>query len=148
MGFQEELRSRNFSLYAQWLGVLSIVLGLALGIANIFHFNLLILWSIILLCCALVLVFVEIPLLLRICPTSSKFDALIRTITTNYMRAGMYAAMGIFQILSAIYSASSLIAAGVVMLLTASCYAIAGFKNQDFVASKALGGQGVAQMIV
>lgn len=148
MGIQDELRSRNFSLYAQWLGVLSIVLGLALGIANIFHFNLLILWSVILLCCALVLIFVEIPLLLRICPTSAKFDAIIRTITTNYMRGGMYAGMGIFQILSAAYDPSSLIAAGVVMLLTATCYLIAGLKNQDFVASKALGGQGVAQMIV
>lgn len=94
------------------------------------------------------LIFVEIPLLLRICPTSAKFDAIIRKITTNYMRAGMYAGMGVFQILSVIYAASSLLAAGIVMLLTASCYAIAGFKNQDFVASKALGGQGVAQMIV
>lgn len=99
-------------------------------------------------CCALVLVFIEIPLLLRICPTSAKFDAVIRKVTTNYMRAGLYAAMGLFQILSAIYDTSSLIAAGVIMLLTATCYAIAGFKNQDFVASKALGGQGVAQMIV
>jgi len=60
----------------------------------------------------------------------------------------MYTAMGVFQILSVIYAASSLIAAGVVMLLTACCYAIAAFKNQEFVASKALGGQGVAQMIV
>jgi len=64
------------------------------------------------------------------------------------MRAAMYAVMGIFQILSVIYAGSSLIAAGVVMLLTATCYGIAGLKNQDFVASKALGGQGVAQMIV
>ena len=64
------------------------------------------------------------------------------------MRAALYAAMGLFQILSATYAVSSLIAAGVVMLLTAACYGIAAFKNQDFVASKALGGQGVAQMIV
>lgn len=64
------------------------------------------------------------------------------------MRAGLYTGMGVFQILSAAYRTSSLIAAGVVMLLTAACYGIAGFKNQDFVASKALGGQGVAQMIV
>ena len=60
----------------------------------------------------------------------------------------MYAVMGIFQILSAAYAPSSLIAAGIIMLITATCYAIAGIKNQDFVASKALGGQGVAQMIV
>lgn len=64
------------------------------------------------------------------------------------MRAALYAAMGLFQVLSAIYDPSSLLAAGIVMLLTATCYGVAGLKNQDFVASKALGGQGVAQMIV
>ncbi|KAK4922358.1 Golgi apparatus membrane protein tvp18 [Elasticomyces elasticus] len=148
MTFTEELKSRNFSLYAQWLGVLSIIIGFALGIANIFHFNLLILWSIILLACSVILVFVEIPLLLRICPTSAKFDALVRTITTNYMRAGMYGVMGVFQILSVAYAASSLIAAGVVLLAAGSCYLIAALKHQDFVSSKTLGGQGVAQMIV
>ena len=31
------------------------------------------------------LIFIEIPLLLRICPTSAKFDAFIRRFTTNYM---------------------------------------------------------------
>ena len=34
---------------------------------------------------SLLLIFVEIPLLLRICPTSAKFDAFIRRFTTNYM---------------------------------------------------------------
>lgn len=97
---------------------------------------------------ALILIFVEIPLLLRICPTSAKFDALIRKVTTNYTRAGLYGGMGIFQLLSAAYSPSSLIAAGIIMLLTSSCYLIAAVKHQDFVGSKTLGGQGVAQMIV
>ena len=60
----------------------------------------------------------------------------------------MYSVMCIFLILIAAYAPSSLIAAGIIMLITATCYAIAGIKNQDFVASKALGGQGVAQMIV
>lgn len=97
---------------------------------------------------ALVLVFVEIPFLLRICPTSSKFDAFVRRFTTNYMRAAIYGIMGVFQILSAAYEASSLIAAGVVMLAAGACYAFAGLKHQDFQGSKMLGGQGVAQMIV
>ena len=49
----DEFRSRNFSIYAQWLGVISIlriffklpsllmVVCIALGIANIFHASLL-----------------------------------------------------------------------------------------------------------
>jgi len=56
--------------------------------------------------------------------------------------------MGALQIVSVIGGASSLIAAGVILLLTALCYLLAAIKGQAFVGSKTLGGQGVAQMIV
>ena len=36
------------------------------------------------------LIFVEVPLLLRICPTSEKFDTLVRRFNENWPRAGMY----------------------------------------------------------
>lgn len=96
----------------------------------------------------LVLIFVEIPLLLRICPTSSTFDNFIRRFTTNAMRAAIYGTMSLVQWLSLIKDATSLIAAAVILLLAATCYAIAALKKQTFVGSKTLGGQGVAQMIV
>jgi Uncharacterized conserved protein CG6151-P len=95
-----------------------------------------------------IIVFIEIPLLLRICPTSSTFDAFIRRFTTNYMRAGIYLAMSVIQWLSLIIKPTSLIAAAVLLLIAAVCYALAGLKGQGFVGSKTLGGQGVAQMIV
>jgi hypothetical protein len=94
------------------------------------------------------IIFIEIPLLLRICPTSSKFDTFMRRFTTNYMRAGIYLAMGIVQWLSIIHEASSLIAAAIMLTLAATFYALAGVKGQSFVGSKTLGGQGVAQMII
>ena len=99
-------------------------------------------------CSGLTLIFVEIPLLLRICPTSPTFDNFIRRFTTNYMRAAIYGTMSLIQWLSIIVDPTSLIAAAVVLLLAASCYLIAGLKGQGFVGSKTLGGQGVAQMIV
>lgn len=95
-----------------------------------------------------ILIFIEIPLLLRICPTSANFDAFIRRFTTNYMRAAIYGAMSIVQWLSIIIAGTSLIAAAVVLMLAALCYLLAGVKGQGFVGSKTLGGQGVAQMIV
>lgn len=95
----------------------------------------------------LILIFVEVPLLLRICPTSPKFDTFIRHFTTNYMRAAIYGVMSAVQWVSLIHP-TSLVAAAVVLLLTAICYLIAGLKGQGFVGSKTLGGQGVAQMIV
>lgn len=96
----------------------------------------------------MILLFIEVPLLLRICPTSAKFDSLIRRVTTNYIRAAVYLTMSLVQWLSLVLAASSLLVAAVFLLLTAACYALAGLKGQGFVGSKTLGGQGVAQMIV
>ncbi|KAF2226312.1 hypothetical protein BDZ85DRAFT_255945 [Elsinoe ampelina] len=150
MTIADEFRSRNFSIYGQWTGVLCIVLCFALGIANCFNLfrPVLIVFSIICLVSSFILLFIEIPLLLRICPTSPKFDQFIRRFETNYMRAAIYLLMSVVQWLSLIVDVSSLVAAAVFLLIAASFYALAGVKGQGFAASKTLGGQGVAQMIV
>jgi len=148
MSIADEFRSRNFSIYAQWLGVLSILLCIALGIANIFHASLLIIFSIICLVTGVVLIFVEVPLLMRICPTSDKFDGFVRRFNENWPRAGMYVGLSAVQFCSIIFGSSSLIAAAVILLLTGACYGIAALKGQEFTSSSTLGGQGVAQMIV
>lgn len=85
---------------------------------------------------------------MRICPTSSTFDAAIRKISTNYMRAAAYGVMALIQWLSIIIAATSLIAAAIFLTATALCYTMAGIKGQAFVGSRTLGGAGVAQMIV
>jgi len=148
MTIAEEFATRNFSIYGQWTGVVCIFLCFALGISNLFHVSLLILFGALCLACSFLIVFIEIPLLLRICPTSSTFDTFMRRFATNYMRAGIYLAMGIVQWLSIIVAPSSLIAAAVLLTIAAGFYALAGVKGQGFVGSKTLGGQGVAQMII
>lgn len=148
MSIKDEFATRNFSIYGQWLGILSMILCFALGIANIFHVSLILIFSIICLVSSFVILFIEVPLLLRICPTSSAFDAMIRKVSTNYMRAGTYGVMALIQWLSIIIDATSLIAAALLLTVTAMCYLLAGIKGQAFVGSKTLGGQGVAQMIV
>lgn len=60
----------------------------------------------------------------------------------------MYTILSAVQWVSLISGPSSLIAAAVVLLIAALFYALAGVKSQEFVGSKTLGGQGVAQMIV
>ena len=64
------------------------------------------------------------------------------------MRAAMYTIMSVVQWVSLITGASSLIAAAVVLLIAGLFYALAGLKSQEFIGSKTLGGQGLAQMIV
>ncbi|KAK3901629.1 Golgi apparatus membrane protein TVP18 [Staphylotrichum tortipilum] len=149
MTLREEFETRNFSIYGQWLGILTMIVCFALGIANCIRLNVvLIVLSAICLLSSFVILFIEVPLLLRICPTSPKFDAVIRKITTNYMRAAAYAAMALVQWLTLLISATSLIAAAILLTLTGCCYLLAGIKGQAFVGSKTLGGAGVAQMIV
>ena len=128
---------------------------IALGIANVFHVSLLIIFSIICLFlphCTLeeslvnqirvtgiVLIFVEIPLLTRICPTSEKFDTFVRRFNENWPRAGMYVgylrtslffpwlltfSLSAIQFCSIIFGRSSLIAAAVILFLTGACYGI------------------------
>lgn len=149
MTLKEEFQTRNFSIYGQWLGILSMIICLATGIATIFSFAvLLIIFCALAIASAFVILFIEVPLLLRICPTSEKFDTFVRKISTNWLRAAAYGVMSVIQFLSILGGRSSLIAAAVFLLLTAICYTLAAVKGQDFVGSKTLGGQGVAQMIV
>ncbi|KAF2429197.1 hypothetical protein EJ08DRAFT_303387 [Tothia fuscella] len=126
------------------------ILCFALGIANLFSFNHIgvIPFSAVCLACSFIILFIEVPLLLRICPTSSKFDEFIRKFSTNYMRAAIYLIMSIIQWVSIAVHPTSLIAAAVVLLATASFYGIAALRKDEFMSSKTLGGQGVAQMIV
>lgn len=146
--------------------MLCIFLCFALGIANIFHATFVIAFSIVCLyelhcswslfftltaahrVCAFIIIFIEVPLLLRICPTSSKFDSFIRKFETNYMRAAIYFVMSAVQWISIWPQATSLIVAAIFLLLASIFYALAGFKGQAFQGSKTLGGSGVAQMII
>ncbi|KAF2445172.1 hypothetical protein P171DRAFT_290766 [Karstenula rhodostoma CBS 690.94] len=129
-------------------GVICIFLCFALGISNLFNAHWVIAFSIVCLVYAPVILFLEVPLLLRICPTSPKFDVFIRKFETNFLRAGLYAAMSAIQWASIAARVTSLIAAAVVLLFAAVFYALAGLKGQAFQGSKTLGGQGVAQMII
>ncbi|KAI1473057.1 Golgi apparatus membrane protein TVP18 [Daldinia caldariorum] len=151
MSLKDEFATRNFSIYGQWLGILSMILCFALGISNFFSLlfhPLIIIFAIFALVFCFIILFIEVPLLLRICPTSASFDAAIRKVSTNYMRAGTYGVMAVIQWVSLAVAATSLVAAAVVLTFTALCYAFAGIKGQAFVGSKTLGGAGVAQMIV
>jgi hypothetical protein len=125
------------------------IICLATGISSIFTFRpLIIALAVAAIVFALLILFIEVPFLLRICPTSSTFDAAIRKVSTNWMRAAVYAGMAVALFLSTLDVNTSLIAAGVFLSLTAIAYTLAAVKGQSFVGSKTLGGQGVAQMIV
>ncbi|KAI8094517.1 hypothetical protein BDF21DRAFT_408927 [Thamnidium elegans] len=71
---------------------------------------------------ALIILFVEIPLCLKFCPTSPKFDAFISRFENSWFRAIMYLAFAIVMFLSHLLGSSTLIVCGVVLLLSAISY--------------------------
>ncbi|CAK7900353.1 golgi apparatus membrane protein Tvp18p [[Candida] anglica] len=134
-GLSSDFKKKNFSLYGQWIGIVSIFLCLALGVANLFHVSVVIVFSIICIVQALVVTFVEIPFLLRICPLTEQFTNFIRNFDENWPRCGFYLLMGVIQWLSLTVQVTSLIAVAVLFTLASSCYALAAIKKQDYLKS-------------
>ncbi|KAF2673527.1 Golgi apparatus membrane protein TVP18 [Microthyrium microscopicum] len=150
MTIADEFRTRNWSIYAQWSGIITMILCFAVGLANVIIIirPLLVIFAALCLATSFMVLFIEVPLLLRICPTSQKFDGIIRRFSTNYMRAGIYIVLSVVQWLSLIFHQSSLIAAAIFLFITGALYGVAALRKDEFMSSKTLGGQGVAQMIV
>ncbi|KAI8353228.1 hypothetical protein BD560DRAFT_336780 [Blakeslea trispora] len=125
MGVFDEVKSKNFALYGQWLGIISIILLIALGIVGFLSH---VVFSIVGWVIAFILVLVEIPLCLKVCPTSPKFFAVV-------------------MFLSNLLNVGPLIACGVSLLLAAICYGIAAFTGQAFASSRMFGGTGVDNVV-
>ncbi|CAO3691445.1 unnamed protein product [Rhizopus stolonifer] len=144
MGVFDEVKSRNFSLYGQWLGIISIILLIALGIVGFMSH---VVFSIVGWIIALILVGVEIPLCFKMCPTSPKFDTFITYFENCYFRAAMYLVFAVVMFLSNLLNVGPLIATGVSLLLAAICYGIGAATGQAFASSRLFGGSGVDNVV-
>ncbi|ORY98079.1 hypothetical protein BCR43DRAFT_524144 [Syncephalastrum racemosum] len=144
MGVFDEFASRNFSLYAQWFGLASIILLVVLGV---FSLTSNIVFAIIGWIFAFILVFVEVPLCTKFCPTSPRFDSFVATFENSFLRAGLYLVLAIVMFLSNLISTTALIAPAVTLLLTFICYSIAALKRQPHASTKVLGGTGVDNVV-
>lgn len=134
-GFSNDFKKKNFSLYGQWISILTIFLCLALGVANIFHASLVIIFSIICIVQGLVVVFVEIPFLLRICPLTDTFTNFIKNFDENWPRCGFYLLMAVIQYLSLLVQATSLLVVAIMFTISSGCYCLAAIKHQDYLKS-------------
>ncbi|CAK9436167.1 uncharacterized protein LODBEIA_P07250 [Lodderomyces beijingensis] len=134
-GLSNDFKKKNFSLYGQWISIITIFLCLALGIANIFHFGLVIIFSIICIVQGLIVIFVEIPFLLKICPFTDTFTNFIRNFDANLPRCGFYLLNAVIQWLSLTLQATSLIVVAVFFTISSACYGLAWAKNQEYMKS-------------
>lgn len=131
-GIVKDLKSFNFSVYGQWFGYINIILCIALGISNLFHVSAVIAFGIISIIQGLVILFLEVPFLLKICPLSDNFIEFIKKFETNGYRCLFYLVMAIIQYCSIAVMATSLIVVAIGLTISAMSYAVAYTKNQEF----------------
>ncbi|CCK69678.1 Tvp18p KNAG_0C05800 [Huiozyma naganishii CBS 8797] len=131
-GMLKDLRSFNFSVYGRWFGFINIILCVALGIANLFHVSGVIAFGIVSIVQGLIILFIEIPFLLKICPLSDNFIEFISRFETNGYRAMFYLAMAVIQYCSVILMVTSLLVVAICLTVSAVFYAVAFVKHQEF----------------
>lgn len=134
-GLSSDFKKKNFSLYGQWIAILTMFLCFGLGFANIFHLSVLVVFGIICVVQGFVVLFVEMPFLLKICPLSAPFITFIGRFDENLPRCGFYLLMAVIQWLSLVQSASSLLVVAVFFTLASACYGLAVVKHQEFAKS-------------
>ncbi|KAF0441603.1 Golgi apparatus membrane protein TVP18 [Gigaspora margarita] len=140
MGFIEEFKSKNFSIYGQWLGLLSLPLLFIIGIvAFVYGF----IFSILSWIIGFILIFVEIPLCTKVCPTSQKFDSFVKIFENHWTRTVGYLVFAALLFVFTHFASVLYIIPGITLLFTGICYAIAGSLRQEHAASSFTGGSSV-----
>ncbi|KAJ2717217.1 Golgi apparatus membrane protein tvp18 [Coemansia spiralis] len=141
MGFAQELKTGNFSLYGQLLGLLSGVLMIVLGGVTVLSH---VVYSILAIVFGVVCLLIELPIFLKLCPTGPTFDKGIRALRNHWLRFMVYLIFAIVMWASLASSFTVLIVAAVSITLAAACYLVAAVRNQVQLTTSLLGGSGAA----
>ncbi|KAJ2485128.1 Golgi apparatus membrane protein tvp18 [Coemansia sp. RSA 2320] len=141
MAFVEEIKTGNFSLYGQWLALLSGVLLIVLGaVTFIAH----VIYSILAIVFGAICIIIEIPLLMKLFPTGPSFDRAFGGLKNHWWRFVAYLVFAIIMWSSLAKGGGILAIGAVTITLAAACYLIAAVKKQSKVTTSMLGGSGVA----
>ncbi|KAF9286148.1 Golgi apparatus membrane protein tvp18 [Mortierella alpina] len=124
-------------------GLLSIVSLILFGILS-FHF----LWSILGWIIAFLLVFIEIPLCMKCCPTSAKFDNILTKFQDSYFRGAAYIIFAIVLWLAVGLGGRTLqVVSALLLTFGAVSYSIAALRHQTPASSTITGGTGVSTIV-
>ncbi|KAF9105458.1 Golgi apparatus membrane protein tvp18 [Mortierella sp. AM989] len=143
MSLLDEFRAGNFSLYGQWCGLISIVTLIVFGIIP-FH----VAWSIVGWVIAFLLIFIEIPLCMKCCPTSQKFDTFLSNFKDSYFRTGAYLIFAIVMWIAVGAGNRTIhVISAILLTLGTVSYCIAALRGQSPASSAITGGTGVASVV-
>ncbi|KAJ2237168.1 Golgi apparatus membrane protein tvp18 [Coemansia sp. RSA 1722] len=133
MGFVEELKSGNFSLYGQYWSLLSGVLLIVLGAVTLISH---IVYSILAICFGALCFVIEFSWILKICPTSPWFDKVVEKLKNHWLRFLFYLVFAAVMWSSLAKGGGILAIGAATITVAAACYCIAAVKNQ---ASRSIG---------
>ncbi|KAF8926387.1 Golgi apparatus membrane protein tvp18 [Dissophora ornata] len=107
-----------------------------------------ILWSILGWIIAFMLVFIEIPLCLKCCPTSAKFDNFLTQFQNSHFRALAYVVFAVILWLAvALGHATLQVISALLLTCGAAAYVVAAARNQTPASSTITGGAGVSTIV-
>ncbi|KAJ2772511.1 Golgi apparatus membrane protein tvp18 [Coemansia nantahalensis] len=141
MGFAKELKTGNFSLYGQLVGLLAGVLMIVLGGVTIVSH---VVYSILAIVFGVLCLLIELPFFLRLCPTGPSFDKAVRALRNHWLRTLVYVIFAVVMWASLASGLTLLVIAAVAITLAAACYLVAAIRNQAQITTSLLGGTGAA----
>ncbi|KAJ1643872.1 Golgi apparatus membrane protein tvp18 [Coemansia asiatica] len=133
MGFVEELKSGNFSLYGQYWSLLSGVLLIVLGAVTLIAH---VVYSILAIVFGAICFVIEFSWILKICPTSPWFDRAVEKLKNHWLRFAFYLVFAAVMWSSLAKGGGVLAIGAATITVAAACYLVAAIKNQ---ASKSIG---------
>ncbi|KAI7819623.1 hypothetical protein BC939DRAFT_253453 [Gamsiella multidivaricata] len=143
MSLIDEFRSGNFSLYGQWCGLISIIALIIFGIIN-FSLG----WSLMGWIIAFLLVFIEIPLCMKCCPTSVNFDSYMSKFQNSYLRTAAYLVFAVLMwVAVGVGHRTVQVVSALFLTFAAIAYGIAAIRGQTPASSTVTGGTGVSTIV-
>ncbi|KAG0006751.1 hypothetical protein BGZ65_004326 [Modicella reniformis] len=124
-------------------GLFSIIALIVFGILSFSP-----IWSILGWISAFLLVFVEVPMCLKCCPTSAKFDNFLTKFQNSYIRtAGYIVFAAIMWVAVSVVGVGLYIVSAILLTIAAISYAIAAVRHQTHASSTITGGTGVSTIV-
>ncbi|RKP36138.1 hypothetical protein BJ085DRAFT_33419 [Dimargaris cristalligena] len=141
MGLKQEFMSGKCTVYAQWSALIAMILLIVLGGVTIIQH---VIFSILSIVIGVLIIPLELPLCMKICPTSPKFDNFIKIFDNSWFRFGLYLAFAAVMWASLSNNGGVLVLGAIFLTFSAFFYMIAAIKHQERVTSSAIGGTGVS----
>ncbi|PVU95573.1 hypothetical protein BB561_001718 [Smittium simulii] len=139
MGVAEDVKSGNFSLYAQLTGLTSSVFLLLFAIISLTNKTL---YRILAIIIAALVIFLEIPLIARLLPKSDALESVFGGLKKLWWRFVIYLAFSALMWLGVTKGAKTLGVGAFLLTLTCFFYLIAGLRKQDPITAGFTGGTG------